>query len=118
MQDLISRQAAIDAFLTELTKRERTSLLHTWSTVEVKYFIAKILEQLPPAQPGWIPCSERPPEKSEWYLLTAEWDDGLTTVMKDRYVVGEGWTCAVFGAKCLAWQSLPTPYREGRQDDH
>ena len=54
MQDLISRQAAIDAFLTELTKRERTSLLHTWSTVEVKYFIAKILEQLPPAQPELI----------------------------------------------------------------
>lgn len=52
MSDLIDRQAAIDAFLTELTKRERTSLLHTWSTVEVKYFIAKILEQLPSAQPG------------------------------------------------------------------
>ena len=47
---LISLNAAIDAFLTELTKRERTSLLHTWSTVEVKYFIAKILEQMPSAQ--------------------------------------------------------------------
>lgn len=36
MNDLISRQVAIDAFLTELTKRERKNLLHTWSTVEVK----------------------------------------------------------------------------------
>lgn len=51
MQDLISRQAAIDAFLTELTKRERKNLLHTWSTVEVKYFVVDMLENLPSAQP-------------------------------------------------------------------
>jgi hypothetical protein len=51
MQDLISRQAAIDAFLTELTKRERKNLLHTWSTVEVKYFVVDMLEKSPSAQP-------------------------------------------------------------------
>ena len=51
MHDLISRQAAIDAFLTELTKRERNNLLHTWSTVEVKYFVVDMLEKLPSAQP-------------------------------------------------------------------
>lgn len=49
--DCISRQVAIDAFLTELTKRERKNLLHTWSTVEVKYFVADMLEKLPSAQP-------------------------------------------------------------------
>ena len=53
MDDLISRQAAINEFLTELTRRERNNLLHTWSTVEVKYFITKMLEGLPPAQPEW-----------------------------------------------------------------
>ena len=51
MNDLISRQAAIDAFLTELTKRERKNLLHTWSTVEVKYFVVDMLEKSPSAQP-------------------------------------------------------------------
>lgn len=51
MDDLISRQTAIDAFLTELTKRERKNLLHTWSTVEVKYFVVDMLEKLPSAQP-------------------------------------------------------------------
>lgn len=50
MSDLISRQAAIDAFLTELTKRERKNLLHTWSTVEVKYFVVDMLEKLPSAK--------------------------------------------------------------------
>ena len=54
MDDLISRQAAIDAFLTELTKRERKNLLHTWSTVEVKYFVVDMLEKLPSAQPDII----------------------------------------------------------------
>ena len=58
MDDLISRQAAIDAFLTELTKRERKNLLHTWSTVEVKYFITKMLEQMPSAQPEIPKCKD------------------------------------------------------------
>ena len=49
MDDLISRQAAIEAVLTELTKRERKNLLHTWSTVEVKYFTTKMLEDMPSA---------------------------------------------------------------------
>ena len=58
MSDLISRQAAIDAFLTELTKRERKNLLHTWSTVEVKYFVVDMLEKLPSAQPEIIRCKD------------------------------------------------------------
>lgn len=45
--DLISRQAAIDAALTKLTKKERKNLLHTWSTVEVKYWVTELLENLP-----------------------------------------------------------------------
>ena len=56
MKDPIERQAAIDAFLTELTKRERKNLLHTWSTVEVKCFVADMLEKMPSAQPE--PCED------------------------------------------------------------
>ena len=58
MSDTISRQAAIDAFLTELTKRERKNLLHTWSTVEVKYFVVDMLEKSPSVQPEIIRCEE------------------------------------------------------------
>lgn len=47
MSDLISRQTAMNAFLAELARRERNNLLHTWTTADVKYFIADILEQLP-----------------------------------------------------------------------
>ena len=58
MADLIDRQAAIDAFLTELTKRERKNLLHTWSTVEVKYFVVEMLERLPSSQHEIIHCRD------------------------------------------------------------
>ena len=58
INDCINRQAAIDTFLTELTKRERKNLLHTWSTVEVKYFVAEMLERLPSAQPEIIYCKD------------------------------------------------------------
>ena len=74
MDDLISRQAAIDAFLTELTKRERKNLLHTWSTVEVKYFVVDMLEKSPSAQP------ER--KKGKWVevAVTDGYDkDGIKT---------------------------------------
>ena len=66
MDDLISRQAAIDAFLTELTKRERKNLLHTWSTVEVKYFVVDMLEKLPSAQTE--------PHYDEWCTDCKEYD--------------------------------------------
>ena len=69
MNDLISRQAAIDAFLTELTKRERKNLLHTWSTVEVKYFITDMLEQLPSADAV-------PVKHGVWEKVKYEDDDG------------------------------------------
>ena len=66
MSDLISRQAAIDAFLTELTKRERKNLLHTWSTVEVKYFVVDMLEKLPSAQPEIIRCKDCKHWETSW----------------------------------------------------
>lgn len=65
--DLISRAAAIDAFLTELTKREWKNFLHTWSTVEVKYFVADMLEKLPSAQPE--------PRRGKWY----DWKGNIVT---------------------------------------
>lgn len=120
--DTISRQALLDAVdsVDWYHQNKNGEMVLGASDEHQAWYkaddIYKAIESVPSAQPRWIPCGERLPEKSEWYLLTAEWDDGLTTVTKDRYVVGEGWTCAVFGAKCLAWQPLPTPYREGRQD--
>jgi len=137
--DLIYRQVAIDAFLTELTKRERKNLLHTWSTVEVKYFVVDMLEKLPSAQPEqhWIPCSERLPEasermpykrgevSSEWVLVSmvdcGRPDDEVVKIGRYSYEPrlwpddgkARGWVVAngQYG-KVTAWLPLPAPYKE------
>ena len=77
--DCVSRQAAIDAFLTELTKRERKNLLHTWSTVEVKYFVVDMLEKLPSAQPErkmgkWIYNSPVTMKCDQCGFVIKDWD--------------------------------------------
>ena len=83
--DTISRQQAIDAFLTELTKRERKNLLHTWSTVEVKYFVVDMLEKLSSAQPEIIRCNEC----KHWLDI----DDGRQKHRMCADVYGD-WFCA------------------------
>ena len=115
--DMISRQAAINAFLTELTKRERKNFLHTWSTVEVKYFVADMLEKLPPAQPGWIPTSERLPDNDRAVLVTLKWAEDDYEVAVGEYwhnsTASHGW--GSFEGHVIAWHELPTPYREGEK---
>ena len=122
MDDLISRQAAIDAFLIELTKRERKNFLHTWSTVEVKYFVADMLEKLPPAQPGWIPCSTALPKDEEEVIVSIHDDSGdyaCDYTSSGWYAAaGEFWVVDNEASmRVVAWMPLPTPYREGGQDE-
>ena len=58
MSDLISRQAAIRAVNTALFPK-----IYTAKDAE------KALRDLPPAQPQWIPCSERLPKQGEPVLI-------------------------------------------------
>ena len=53
--DTISRQAAQRLFGKALTYKERIGKL-TWTTSEVKQWIADCMEQLPPAQPDCAKC--------------------------------------------------------------
>ena len=55
--DAISRQAAQRLFGKALTYKERNGKL-TWTTSEVKQWIADCIEQLPSAQPEIIRCRE------------------------------------------------------------
>ena len=140
MSDTISRQAAIDAFLTELTKRERKNLLHTWSTVEVKYFVVDMLEKLPSAQPEqrWIPFKTRPLTKAE-KEEHPEWDGildcklpddgqrilvnvsvrGHESVQYDEFYTDYGsYLDSVYeiGTEATAWMPLPEPYKTESED--
>ena len=52
MNDLIDRQAAIEAVQEELNKQERSRLVNIWTTAEVRFTIVElILKQLPTAEP-------------------------------------------------------------------
>ena len=104
MDDTISRQAAIEA----MRKAKDKSELH------------RMLVQLPPAQPGWIPWdSGRFPEESGTYTVTA-YDGATKRVTYAKYQKRlKRWELTGSRAywKVLAWQPLPTPYREGGQDE-
>ena len=118
MDDLISRQAAIDAFgLSE------------------KAEIQDVLEGLPSAQPEprWIPCSERLPEekdagilkklgtskRSEYVLATVEVKGERMTVTACTYDGKWDWNMkyAFPDYKIIAWMPLPEPYREERTEE-
>lgn len=81
---------------------------------------------------GWIPCSERLPEESGYYLVTYhDWSDGNflpkyddTYVRRLHYQISEhfvGWNYLKnvddraendCHKEVIAWQPLPEPYKE------
>lgn len=79
------------------------------------------IKQLPsvtPKQQGWIPCSTALPEYDGEYLVTKKsfgWNckEYIETDIA-RYEKKDGWHKA---DTVLAWCELPTPYREGGQDE-
>ena len=102
--DLISRQAAIEA----MRKAKDKSELH------------RMLVQLPPAQPGWIPWdSDRFPEESGTYTVTA-YDGATKRVTHAKYQKRlKRWELTGARAywKVLAWQPKSQPW-EGDADAH
>ena len=112
MSDLISRQAAIKT-------------AHLPVIDDAGYEVVRVddIMALPSAQPGWIPCGERLPKPNEYendvrkyYLVQNEhgdmmvcsWHGGFWMQMYRNTHVED---------KVVAWMPLPTPYREGGQDN-
>ena len=114
MDDLISRQAAIDA----VRKSKDKSEAH------------RMLVQLPSAQPGWIPVTERLPEEDTEVLVTVYfmglkqtspigWNDHIRP---NYYVdlasrIGDDWSSASDEYKVardrhkvVAWMEKPKPW--------
>ena len=142
MDDLISRQAAIDAICKEGTRLERNG---TVAMCEIKQWCIDLLERLPSAQPEqrWIPCSERLPEDIRPVIVTWKNTDPKSYY---QYIVGKHFTgtachkngkwywyssttedmLAEYGRydseefdeaiECIAWMPLPEPYKGGEQD--
>ena len=110
MDDLISRQAAIDA-VAEGLKR---------TFVEYRDVAEKMLNKVPSAQPEphWIPCSERLPEEGEVVLTQAKFKDDMKMAVSSRidYNYWTGW--GTRDINIIAWMPLPKPYKEHDDADH
>ena len=119
MDDLISRQAAIDAL--------HMHLMYRMGTDSNKKRLDEWINNLPSVQPEthWIPCSERLPENDNEVLITV-WDaeDDYVEVYKGFYQGHEWWTQWCHGCSkikdepcgeniVIAWMSLPEPYKGG-----
>lgn len=146
MDDMISRQQAIDAL-----EREKTySAVYKYGYTRADYFKQynmgltdgiKALNKLPSVQPQrWIPFETREPDAEEkedhpeWeYVLCGNLPDdgqrilvnikykGHEAVQMDEYV-DDGGICYLdsgydIGTEATAWMPLPEPYAERRQDE-
>ena len=109
MDDLISRQAALNATSTtiKITGKENAETVYG--------YIKKLCDDIKalPSARQWIPCSERLPEKIGDYLVS---------------VKRHGWNCEEHiendiaywddlegfhkAEEVLAWMPLPEPYKE------
>ena len=111
--DLISRQAALDA-IKKLEKPAPTA-----QHLSAIFDCEDTIKALPSAQPGWIPWdSGRFPEESGTYTVTA-YDGATKRVTYAKYQKRlKRWELTGSRAywRVLAWQPLPTPYREGGQE--
>lgn len=134
MGDLISRRAAIEAFNTEIMKRRLSEDTNDDGSLD-EFDTESILRALPSAQPGWIPVTERLPEPCEIVLVTLPEhtdEDGeryYKSVICAYYIDfadvylwfrSDGITFGCLGGcsvNPIAWQPMPTPYREGGQDE-
>ena len=112
MNDLISRQAAIDAAI------EAADDWDGGCSKERERFIRDALEELPSAQPEphWIPVSERLPNSTEKVLVSA-WNPVFDVPIHteiDRHAIGEEWFLS--GKWVTAWMPLPEPYEEEKRN--
>ena len=96
--DLISRKDAIDAIGGDIMG----GLNYRW-----------ILQSLPSAEAvqGWIPVSERLPDKEERILVTV-WGD-VDVAWRDKYGIWESDEYMYEKEEITAWRPLPEPYKGG-----
>lgn len=91
--DLINRQTAIN------------TLLKAYPLIQ-KEKLVEVVNGIPSAQPHWIPCSARLPEKKQSLLVTVA--DEVSPYTSDDEWTGTGFWA--YGKRVSAWMPLPKPY--------
>lgn len=113
--------------------RSPSEICFSEGDVKVMIDIQPTIEAVPVVH-GWIPCSERLPEKRDWYLAVFKEPDtgfiGLPYIADylmgkhTAYTTNDGWIikdCTDIcnreslyhkNLECVAWMPLPEPYTE------
>lgn len=106
MNDLISRQAVIDAVCKVGCESGYCG---------IPCDDVKAIEQLPSAQ-TWIPCTERLPEsKKSVFISTKDWTgEGCYYGTIENHVMWKGyrWGAIYWDDEVTAWMPLPEVYKE------
>jgi len=118
MDDLISRQAAIDAVHKEWDE----CLNYDGSGQDIAQYTEDALWRLPSAQ-QWIPVTERLPEeeRKDYWICTDTGHQCECRWTNNCFGIGESdeWGWSIFDiprySHVVAWMPLPKPYRG---DDH
>ena len=122
MDDLISRQQAIDKFQSWIDSLDPNSRLYNADVSLLRRCIVE-LKKLPSAEPEqrWIPCDEQLPEE-EYVLISkkptklsgSKWCVAIAIRMADPRSGKIQWRDSSFGViqddKVLAWMPLPERY--------
>lgn len=98
-----------------MAKVSQDSLMETIK--RIPYTVKSDIESTLEAEPvkRWIPCSERMPEKTGYYLVcdvTAEYDNIRGRQDVSKYVIGRHgghWYGAICGKYITHWMPLPEP---------
>lgn len=123
MNDLISRQAAIDAIHEDILLKPHND---SWFRANHEFvtvgYVERTLLAVPSAQPEprWIPCSERLPEARRSVILsTKNWTgEGCYWETTAHHVIWKGyrWNATYWDDEVIAWMPLPEPYKEGADE--
>ena len=121
MDDLISRAAAIDAMM----KLQNEDIEAYGASIPEGFDgdrAVAALKELPSAQPGWIPVTEKPIEGGQYIVTLKDDKEVWTDIAEWNPTFGGRWQAEFFDCEyrdidnVVAWQPLPTPYREGGQE--
>lgn len=68
----------------------------------------------PTISEDWIPCSERLPSESGWYVVSVVGFENITDVSY-FYSDESKWSDVSHTQSVVAWMPLPTPYKGGNE---
>lgn len=111
-------EVLIEKSYYEATEGSHNAGIRNSAYHKVKKIVQKVAEEFATdtnvGTNGWIPCSERLPEKKGFYLVTG--NNGL--VYKWFFIIDcdeKYWLSQNPNLKPIAWMPLPEPYKESEE---